>query len=61
MWAEINFEIVKLPKRLQISQLIRFDNSLIGSTFIGPHKESKCFIKINFHEILLQTHFLVKF
>ena len=49
---------------MKLSKMANFSDesgSDSGSNFIGPFQESESYTNINFHEILLKTHYLVKF
>ena len=52
------FEIVELAKILNF--LVESDSEY-GYIFIRPLQESECYTNINYHEILLKTHWFVKF
>ena len=51
-------KIVKLAKMINFSVE---SGSESGSSFVGPIREKTCYTNINFHEILLKTHCVVKF
>ena len=57
-WTEIDFENRKIGKMANFSVE---SGSESGSSFIRPLKESECYTNINLNEILLKTHYLVKF
>ncbi len=56
--AEINFENRKLAKMANFSVV---PGSEYGSSLIRPIKECEWYANINFHEILLKTHCVLKF
>ena len=53
--------ILKIIKLAKIANFSTESGSESGSSFVGQLQESKCYIKINFHDILLKSHGLVKF
>ena len=53
--------ILKIVKLAKMANFSVKSCSESGSSFKGPIQESECYTNINFHEILLKTHCLVKF